>query len=169
MVFAALVTAWRLAIWPTRRSPLSVKPTTLGVVRPPSLFATICTVPPSSTATQQFVVPKSIPMILPMRFHRLSLFFIIQGFGARCHFDHCRPQQSIANAIAALHLGYNRVRFVLVGSFSYDRFVYVRIKTLAHGGNRLDAEGLQHLVQLLADQFNPVQEMPELFRLAGFD
>src|SRR5918912_940055 len=63
MVLAALVTACRLAICPTRRSPLSVKPTTLGVVRPPSLLGTICTVPPSKTATQQLVVPKSIPMI----------------------------------------------------------------------------------------------------------
>src|SRR5829696_8935069 len=66
MVLAALVTAWRLAIWPTSRSPLSVKPTTVGVVRPPSLFGTICTAPPSSTATQQLVVPKSIPIDFPI-------------------------------------------------------------------------------------------------------
>src|ERR1043165_860551 len=69
MVLAALVTACRLAIWPTRRSPLSVKPTTVGVVRPPSLLGTICTAPPSSTATQQLVVPKSIPITLPIAFH----------------------------------------------------------------------------------------------------
>ena len=36
MVFSGLVTAWRFATWPTRRSPLFVKPTTDGVVRPPS-------------------------------------------------------------------------------------------------------------------------------------
>src|ERR671939_597646 len=72
MVLAALVTAWRLAIWPTRRSPLSVKPTTVGVVRPPSLLGTICTAPPSSTATQQLVVPKSIPTTLPITFLSLS-------------------------------------------------------------------------------------------------
>src|SRR2546423_10756532 len=65
-VFDAFVTACRLAICPTNRSPLSVKPTTLGVVRPPSLFGTICTVPPSRTATQQLVVPKSIPIIFPI-------------------------------------------------------------------------------------------------------
>src|SRR5919206_3390375 len=68
MVLAALVTAWRLAIWPPSRSPLSVKPTTVGVVRPPSLFGTICTAPPSKTATQQLVVPKSIPTTLPITF-----------------------------------------------------------------------------------------------------
>src|ERR687890_445339 len=72
MVLAALVTACRLAICPTRRSPLSVKPTTVGVVRPPSLLGTICTAPPSSTATQQLVVPKSIPTTLPITFLSLS-------------------------------------------------------------------------------------------------
>src|ERR671920_2478961 len=72
MVLAALVTAWRLAIWPTRRSPLSVNPTTVGVVRPPSLLGTICTAPPSRTATQQLVVPKSIPTTLPITFLSLS-------------------------------------------------------------------------------------------------
>src|ERR687883_567639 len=66
MVLAAFVTAWRLAICPTSRSPLSVNPTTDGVVRPPSLFGMICTAPPSSTATQQFVVPKSMPITLPI-------------------------------------------------------------------------------------------------------
>src|SRR5256885_8296186 len=65
-VFDAFVTACRFAICPTRRSPFSVKPTTLGVVRPPSLFGTICTVPPSSTATQQLVVPKSMPIAFPI-------------------------------------------------------------------------------------------------------
>src|SRR3712207_3744557 len=68
MVLAALVPACRLAICPTSRSPLSVKPTTVGVVRPPSLLGTICTAPPSSTATQQFVVPKSMPTTLPITF-----------------------------------------------------------------------------------------------------
>src|ERR1051325_1182214 len=68
MVLAALVTAWRLAIWPTSRSPLSVKPTTVGVVRPPSLFGTICTAPPSGPATQRLVVPRSIPTTCPIPF-----------------------------------------------------------------------------------------------------
>ena len=38
-VLVGLVTAWRLATVPTRRSPLCVKATTDGVVRPPSLFS----------------------------------------------------------------------------------------------------------------------------------
>ena len=67
-MFCAFVIAWRFAIWPTRRSPFSVKPTTEGVVRPPSLLGMICVTPPSITATHEFVVPKSMPITLPMRF-----------------------------------------------------------------------------------------------------
>ena len=37
-VFIGFVIAWRFAIWPTRRSPSSVKPTIEGVVRLPSRF-----------------------------------------------------------------------------------------------------------------------------------
>jgi len=38
-VLSGLVTAWRLAGWPTRRSPSSVKATIEGVVRAPSAFS----------------------------------------------------------------------------------------------------------------------------------
>src|SRR6185503_10742475 len=67
MVFAEFVMAWRLAIWPINRSPFSVKATTDGVVRPPSLLGTICVTPPSRIATQELVVPRSIPITLPIR------------------------------------------------------------------------------------------------------
>src|SRR5438270_7065014 len=63
-VLVGLVTAWRLADWPTRRSPLSVNATMLGVVRAPSLFSMTRTSLPSMTATQEFVVPRSMPMTL---------------------------------------------------------------------------------------------------------
>src|SRR5437588_784070 len=66
-VFSAFVTACRLATWPTRRSPLLVKATTDGVVRPPSWFAITTGSPLSITATTEFVVPRSIPMILLIR------------------------------------------------------------------------------------------------------
>src|SRR5258705_6747013 len=65
-VFWGLVTAWRLATVPTRRSPDAVKATTEGVVRPPSAFSMTVGSPPSSTAMHEFVVPRSIPMVLPM-------------------------------------------------------------------------------------------------------
>src|SRR2546421_4008961 len=62
MVFSGLVTAWRFAGWPTRRSPSSVKATIDGVVRAPSAFSMTLGVAPSITATQELVVPRSIPI-----------------------------------------------------------------------------------------------------------
>ena len=63
-VFSGLVIAWRWAIWPTRRSPVSVKATTDGVVRLPSALGMTTGSPPSMTATHELVVPRSIPMTL---------------------------------------------------------------------------------------------------------
>src|ERR1700687_1146234 len=65
-VFSGLVTAWRFAAWPTRRSPDSVNATIEGVVRAPSAFSMTLAVEPSITATQELVVPRSIPMTLLM-------------------------------------------------------------------------------------------------------
>src|SRR5215813_9127305 len=62
MVRSGLVTAWRLAGWPTSRSPSSVKATIDGVVRMPSAFSITFGVDPSITATQELVVPRSIPI-----------------------------------------------------------------------------------------------------------
>src|SRR5215207_2257135 len=62
------VTAWRLAGWPTRRSPSAVKATIEGVVRPPSEFSITLGVLPSMTATQELVVPRSIPMTFAISF-----------------------------------------------------------------------------------------------------
>ena len=66
MVFSGLVTAWRLATCPTRRSPVLVTATTDGVSRLPSALVMTTGWPPSMTATTEFVVPRSIPMILDM-------------------------------------------------------------------------------------------------------
>src|SRR6218665_1531770 len=57
---SGLVTAWRLAGWPTRRSPSLEKATIEGVVRAPSAFSITLGVVPSITATQLLVVPRSI-------------------------------------------------------------------------------------------------------------
>ena len=62
-VFVGLVTAWRLATVPTRRSPPAVNATTDGVVRPPSEFSMTVGSPPSKTAIQLLVVPRSIPIV----------------------------------------------------------------------------------------------------------
>src|SRR2546427_6796274 len=58
--------AWRFATWTTSRSPVLVNATTEGVVRPPSALGMTLGSPPSITATHEFVVPRSIPMTLPM-------------------------------------------------------------------------------------------------------
>src|ERR671918_2285228 len=61
MVRSGLEMAWRLASSPTRISPVFEKPTTDGVVRDPSALGITCGSPASSTATTEFVVPRSIP------------------------------------------------------------------------------------------------------------
>src|SRR5262245_61184545 len=66
IVFSGLVTAWRLAGWPTRRSPSSVNATIEGVVLMPSEFSITFGFLPSMTATHELVVPRSMPMTLPM-------------------------------------------------------------------------------------------------------
>ena len=45
-----------------------MKATTDGVVRPPSAFSITVGSPPSSTAIQLLVVPRSIPIVFPMKF-----------------------------------------------------------------------------------------------------
>src|SRR5437763_11562610 len=62
-VFSGLVTAWRFATVPTRRSPLAVNATTDGVVRAPSAFSMTRGSPPSSTAMHELVVPRSMPIV----------------------------------------------------------------------------------------------------------
>src|SRR5208337_6409 len=63
-VFSGFVTAWRLATCPTSRSPVFVIATTEGVVRVPSWLGITTGSPPCITATTEFVVPRSIPIIL---------------------------------------------------------------------------------------------------------
>ena len=65
-VLSGFVTAWRFAGWPTSLSPSSVKATIEGVVRAPSAFSITLGLDPSITATQELVVPRSMPIILPI-------------------------------------------------------------------------------------------------------
>ena len=62
-VFWGFVTCWRFAGGPTSRWPSFVNATTDGVVRPPSAFGMTVGSPPSSTAMQELVVPRSIPIV----------------------------------------------------------------------------------------------------------
>src|ERR1700685_993327 len=56
--------AGRLATSPTRTSPDFEKPTTDGVVRPPSALGMTTGSPASKTLTTELVVPRSIPTAL---------------------------------------------------------------------------------------------------------
>jgi hypothetical protein len=60
------VTACLFAGCPTRRSLSLVNATIEGVVLPPYVLLITVGSPPSSTATHEFVVPKSIPITFPM-------------------------------------------------------------------------------------------------------
>src|ERR1700730_7784086 len=66
MVFSGFVILCRLAGCPTRTSPLSKKATTDGVVRAPSAFSITFAVLLSITATQELVVPRSMPIAIAM-------------------------------------------------------------------------------------------------------
>src|SRR2546428_8691399 len=65
-VFSGFVIACRLATWPTRISPSFVNPATEGVSRLPSWFAITVGLPPSTTATTELVVPRSMPITFAM-------------------------------------------------------------------------------------------------------
>src|SRR5216117_1128219 len=66
IVFSGFVIALRLATWPTRISPSFVKAATEGVSRLPSWFGITVGLPPSTTATTELVVPRSIPITFAM-------------------------------------------------------------------------------------------------------
>src|SRR5262249_21848367 len=96
MVCFGLVTACRLATWPTSRSPSLVNATTDGVVRPPSALGMTTGSPPSITATTEFVVPRSMPMIL----EAISVF-PFYGLWAGW------PLRATSPGIGKPHTGYN--------------------------------------------------------------
>ena len=73
--------AWRLAMWPTSRSPLRAKATTEGVVRAPSPLGMTTGSLPSITLTQQLVVPRSIPITLDMAGSSLGTVRIVRRGG----------------------------------------------------------------------------------------
>src|SRR3979490_2394386 len=91
---------WRLAGCPPSTSPSSVKATIDGVVRAPSAFSMTLALLPSITATQELVVPRSMPITLLIgtsckkqdRSARESTVPIPRGYGShRC----------LANPVAA--------------------------------------------------------------------
>src|SRR6218665_3720835 len=121
-VFLGLVTAWRLAEAPTRISPSSWEATIEGVVRAPSLFSITRVVLPSMMDTQLLVVPRSMPMILPMVFAPNAEMVGLAGnlwirpggssFGGRNGAQR-RAQHALGNHIAFLQHGHDGIGFLL--------------------------------------------------------
>src|SRR5688572_32961813 len=99
MVRSGLVTAWRLADWPTRRSPSAVKATIDGVVRPPSEFSMTLGFLPSMTATHELVVPRSIPMTFAIA----NILLFRRGGRTRDGVHHREASKTSAGPLSRLH------------------------------------------------------------------
>src|SRR5580698_3705131 len=121
MVRSGLVMAWRLATSPTRTSPVLEKPTTDGVVRPPSAFGITTGSPASNTLTTELVVPRSIPtafgiccpsncLLLVDNYNKSECLCVnfSQHISNRCHAElvglPCRGARSRPSAPWAVHL-----------------------------------------------------------------
>ena len=74
MVFVGLVTACLFAESPTLISPSSTNAITEGVVLFPSALGITVGSLPSITATQELVVPKSIPIILLITINYIFIY-----------------------------------------------------------------------------------------------
>src|SRR5262249_437612 len=131
IVFSGLVTAWRLAIWPTSRSPVSTRPIIEGVVRLPSLLGITTGSPPSITATQELVVPRSIPMtLLIQRFSWIRLLGDNHQRGA---------EQPAVEGVARHHLGHYLIGRYFDAFHVLHGFVKVWIERLPQRKDRLHA------------------------------
>src|SRR5580658_10293958 len=145
-VFCGLVTAWRLADWPTRTSSSLVKATIEGVVRSPSLFSITRGLPPSMIATHELVVPRSMPITLliartppvqSVQFHDALAWDQCLGFQplsplSACGFRHDDPrrsQQPPLELVARLHHLQHRVRLGRSRLLHQHRFVLAGVES----------------------------------------
>ena len=156
-VFFGLVRAWRLAIWPTSRSPLAVKPTIEGVVRAPSWLGMTWGAPPSITATQELVVPRSMPMTLPTsrprrlrssvsprRFKRTApLVYLLAGRGAPS-----RSSAALATFTSAGRSSRSREHVALAEDLDHRALVEAGRRLVRQ---RLVARGVERLSQRILD------------------
>src|SRR5882672_956599 len=141
MVFCGFVMAWRFATWPTRRSPVFVNATTEGVVRLPSALGITCGSPPSITATHEFVVPRSMPIIFAMIPSMVRCGGAVQGPLRVVDFIVRRPVRGAARPRSACGLDRNLAGPGLLGLRDGDFEDSVSIR-------RLDLIGLNRVVQL---------------------
>src|SRR3569833_3030560 len=167
-----------------------------GVVRAPSLFSMTFGVLPSMMATQEFVVPRSMPMIRPMMFSPCSgpsravfayvrylwirwVGFKLDRVGSfelfrRRHGDEGRPQDAVRDEVALLQHADDRVGFLwraFGGRDHRDRLVLVRVELRA--GLRVDLDDLvafERALQLAQGDFGAFADLfdrPAFVREAG--
>src|SRR4029079_4560456 len=113
-----------------------------GVIAPASAFVMTCGSPPSMTATTELVVPRSMPMILPM----LSVLLRVVRDA-----DERWAQDPVTQPVAPLQLADHLVVGIVRGLLVDDRLVQVWIKWLAESLDLPDALGLQQATQLSLD------------------
>src|SRR6267142_3662350 len=171
-VFIGFVIIWRFAMCPTRRSPLSVKPTMDGMVRLPSFVGMTWGLPPSMNAMQQFVVPRSIPMIWPtgpsqrrVRSGRRRRGPVRTPRGRRDgHLHHRRPEDPPRVDVPFADLLDDRVGGEPRPGLRGDRLVEGGIERLPEGLDRLHPHPPEALADLPPDEGDP---LPEARRLRG--
>ena len=91
IVFSGFVTACLFAGCPTNFSSPSVKATTDGVVLAPSAFSNTFACVPSIIATQELVVPKSIPITLLILIFVLSFHIVFFFQSTSCQLTNFFP------------------------------------------------------------------------------
>jgi membrane fusion protein, multidrug efflux system len=107
--------AWRLAGSPTFLSPFSVNATMDGVVRRPSLLLGITTGSlPSITATQELVVPRSIPIIFPISLYNVRILCFIKLLLQKFH-----HQNNINTMLSFIKKSLSVSKVILVVSLCY--------------------------------------------------
>src|SRR5213593_2282244 len=144
--------AWRFATCPTRRSPVFANATTEGVVRLPSALGITCGSPPSITATHEFVVPRSMPIIFAIIPSMVRCGGAVQGPSAWWILFARRPVWSAARPRSAGGLDRNLAGLGLFGLRDGDFQDSVSIR-------RLDLVALDRVVQLERALERPVDAL----------
>src|SRR3990170_5111870 len=147
IVFSGLTIAWRRATCPTMRSPVfGLTATTDGTSRPPSEDGITVGSPPSMMATTELVVPRSIPMILPM-------VFISCSSGDS---DKRRPENPVVQHVSLPdHVDHVTI-FDLVVLFVAQGFVKVGVEACPVRLDRFDAFAFEQGLELAVDQLDPL-------------
>src|SRR5262245_36821229 len=131
-------------------SPRGVNATIEGVVRAPSRLATTLGFPPSMTAMQQFVVPRSMPMTLPIA------GLLAQGWrrGVTLHADadESSSQDAVVEEIAALEDRRHRVGSASRGGVGGHRLVHLGVERRADRVHRVKPLARELLEELALDE-----------------